>query len=331
MPLPPLPTRVADAWEMGPAFEKTGSIWSVSAHAGRVLVGGSGLHRLRAGDQRWQYRELPDGVAFVRKAAQEPWAPWRQAVATDEGVAIFVGKEGEGRVAHVRPADESTYVTNLAWGRVGERSALFVLWEDGEVARLYPEEGDQDVLDLPPMAALASDSNGFVAMLAWDELSVFVSDGSEKLQFRRIEFPKDWYEALPDQLEDPFHLAVAGKAVALSIGWEGAFVTRDIETMPFEKCEPLAHAGALAFEGSSPDSALFGAVVTDAFASIVRVDASGNAVRLGDLRPEQGRAFPFDELAWDATRRRLFAVHRQAGLVVATAPDAKGGKLAAPN
>jgi hypothetical protein len=316
---------------MGPAFEKTGSIWSVSAHAGRVLVGGSALHRLRGGDQRWQYRELPDGVDFVRKTAQEPWAPWRQAVATDEGVAIFVGKEGEGRVAHVRPADGSTYVTNLGWGRVGERSALFVLWEDGEVARLYPERGDQDVLDLPPMAALASDSNGSVAMLAWEELSVFVTDGSERVRFRRIEFPKDWYDALPDQIDMPFHLAVAGKAVALSIGWEGAFVTRDIETMPFEKCEPLSLAGALTFEGSSPDSALFGAVCTESFASIVRVDASGNAMRLGDLRSERGPAVPFDELAWDTTRRRLFAVHRQAGLVVATAPDAKGGKLAAPN
>jgi hypothetical protein len=316
---------------MGPAFGKTGSIWSVSAHAGRVLVGGSGLHRLRAGDQRWQYRELPDGVDVVRKAAQEPWAPWRQAVATDEGVAIFVEKEGDGRVAHVRPADGSTYVTSLAWGRAGERSALFVLWEDGEVARLYPERGDQDVLDLPPMAALASDSNGSMAMLAWEELSVFVTDGSERIQFRRIEFPKDWYDALPEQLDEPFHLAVAGKQVALSVGWEGAFVSRDIETMPFVKSEPLSLAGALAFEGTSPDAALFGAVHTESFASIVRVDASGNAMRLGDLRPERGRAVPFDELAWDATRRRLFAVHRQAGLVVATAPDAKGGKLAAPN
>jgi hypothetical protein len=49
------------------------------------------------------------------------------------------------------------------------------------------------------------------------------------------------------------------------------------------------------------------------------------------MSPVSGRAFPFDELAWDATRHRLFAVHRQAGLVVVTAPDAKGGKLAPPN
>jgi hypothetical protein len=316
---------------MGPAFEKTGAIWSVNAHAGRVLVGGDELHRLRAGDQRWQRRERPGGVGTVRHVAQEPWAPWRQAVASDEGVAIFVGKEGDGRIAQIKPTEDEAYVTNLAWGRVGERSALFVLWESGEVARLYPERGDQDVLDLPPMAALAGDGNGSIAMLAWEELSVFVTDGSERVQFRRVEFPKDWYDALPDQLEDPFHLAVAGKAVALSVGWEGAFVSRDIESLPFEKCEPLSLAGALVFEGTSSDAALFGAVCTDAFASIVRVDASGHAVRLGDLSPERGRAVPFDELAWDATRRRVFAVHRQAGLVVATAPDAKGGKLAAPN
>ena len=331
MPLPPLPSRAADSWEMGAAFEKTGAIWSVSAHAGRVLVGGDELHRLRAGDQRWQRRELPPGVATVLHVAQEPWAPWRQAVASDEGVAIFVGKEGDGRIAQVKPTEEDAYVTNLVWGRAGNRSALFVLWENGEMVRLYPEQGEQDVLDLPPMAALAGDGNGSVAMLAWEELSVFVSDGGERAQFRRIEFPKDWYDALPDQIEEPFHLAVAGKAVALSVGWEGAFVSRDIETLPFDKCEPLSLAGALVFEGSSSDAALFGAVSTDAFASIVRVDASGNAMRLGDLYPERGPAVPFDELAWDATRRRVFCVHRQAGLVVATAPDAKGGKLAAPN
>jgi len=45
----------------------------------------------------------------------------------------------------------------------------------------------------------------------------------------------------------------------------------------------------------------------------------------------RGPAVPFDEIAWGASRRRVYAVHRQAELVVATAADAKGGKLAAPN
>lgn len=331
MSLPPLPTSKTDAWEIGPAFEKTGSIWSVSAQGGRVLVGGSELHRLKAGAQQWQRRDLPPDVYFIRHVAQEPWAPWRQAVASDEGLAIFMGKEGEGRIAHVSPVDTEASVTNLAWGRAGKRAALYVLWDDGEVARLFPEQGDQEVLSLPPMVALAGDGSGSIAMFHWDEHTVYVSDGGERLPFRRVEFPKEWYEALPEQIEEPFHMAVAGKAVALSIGWEGAFLSRDIESEPFAKCEPLSLAGALAFESASPDAALFGAVITSSFASVVRVDASGDAVRLGDLSPERGPAVPFDEIAWDATRRRLFCVHRQAGLVAATAPDAKGGKLAAPN
>jgi len=331
MTLPPLPSRTADAWEMGPAFDKTGSIFSVSAHAGRVLVGGHKLHRLRAGDQSWQQRDLPPKVGMAWNAAQEPWAPWRQAVASEEGVAIFLGKEGDGRIAHVRPKGRDTYVTNLAWGRVGQRSALFVLWDNGEVVRLFPEKGEQDILALPPIAALAGDGNGSVGMLAWEELTVYVTDGSQKARFRRIEFTKDWYDALPETIDSPFHLAVAGKAVALSVGWEGAFVTRDIETKPFEKCEPLSLAGALCFEGPSSDAALYGSVNTESLTSIVRVDASGHAVRLGDLLPPRGAAVPFDEIAWDASRRRVYAVHRQAGLVVATAADAKGGKLAAPN
>ena len=331
MTLPPLPSRIADAWDMGPAFDKTGPIFSVSAHAGRVLVGGAGLHRLRAGDQSWQQRELPPRISLVWNAAQEPWAPWRQAVASEEGVAIFLGKEGDGRIAHIRPAARDATVTNLAWGRVGQRSALLVLWDNGEVIRLYPEKGEQDALELPPMAALAGDGNGSVAMLAWEELTVYVTDGSQRAQFRRIEFPKDWYDALPETIDSPFHLAVAGKAVALSVGWEGAFLTRDLESMPFVKCEPLSLAGALCFDGSSPDAALFGSVNTESSTSIVRVDASGHAVRLGDLLPERGRALPFDQIAWDASRRRVYAVHRQAGLVVATAADAKSGKLAPPN
>jgi len=83
------------------------------------------------------------------------------------------------------------------------------------------------------------------------------------MHYRVVEFPRDCYEALPDPIEVPFHLAVAGKAVALSVGWEGAFVTRDVESLPFEKCEPLSLAGALAFEGTTAHAALYGAVCTD--------------------------------------------------------------------
>ena len=77
-------------------------------------------------------------------------------------------------------------LTNLAWGRAGGGWALFVLWENGEVVRLFPETGEQDTLALPPMAALAGDSNGSIAMLAWEEQRVFVSDGSEDVTFRQI-------------------------------------------------------------------------------------------------------------------------------------------------
>jgi hypothetical protein len=332
MTLPPLPSRAADAWEIGPAFENRGTIFGVSAHAGRVLVGGDGLHRLRAGAQGWQHRKLPPRISAAWTVAQEPWAPWRQAVASEEGVAVFLGNEGTGRIAHLRPADDDVYVTNLAWGRAGGRSALFVNWNNGEVLRVFPEKGEKDTLDLPYIAGLAGDSNGSVAMVASESACVYVIDGGEGARFRAVEeVPQEWRDAAAEDDGVPFHLAVAGKAVALSFGWAGAFVTRDVESLPFEKCEPLSLAGALAFEGASPDAALFGALATEAFTTVVRVDASGQAVRLGDMSPVSGRAFPFDELAWDATRHRLFAVHRQAGLVVVTAPDAKGGKLAPPN
>ncbi len=329
MPLPPLPTNKSDTWEMGPAFEKKGYIASVSAHAGRVLVGGAGLYQLRAGDQNWQWRELPPTIGGVWKVAQEPRAPFRQAVSSELGVAVFLGKEGGGRIAHVRPVDREVSVTNLVWGRHGQRFVLYVLWSNGEVVRLDPESGTRETLDLSAAVALAADSYGVVALLTGEGPKVYVTDDGEKFLFRRLEVTQEWLDALPP--DEPSHLAVAGKAVALSLGWSGAFVSRDVDALPFVKSEPLACAGPLVFEGTSADAALFGAVYTEALTAIVRVDASGRAVRVGDLLVESGPASPFDEIAWDAARRRLFAVHRQAGLVVATAPDAKGKKLVAPN
>lgn len=332
MTLPPLPTREADTWGIHVAFEKTTPIFSVSARAGRVLVGGGKMYQLKAATQGWLNRELPDGVSMIWNVAQEPRAPWRQAVASEEGVAILLGADGSGtRIAHIRPAEEEEYVEDLAWGLVGDRSALFVRWTSGAVATLFPDTGNGDTLDLPPIAGLATDDNGAVAMICWDELRAYVSHDGQKLNFRSLEFPEDWYEKLPAEFDDPFHVAVAGQAVAFSIGWRGAFVSRDLAKEPFVKCEPLSLAGALAFEGPSPDAALYGALAGDAFSSVVRVDATGNAVRIADLLPEHGTAVPFDEIAWDPSRRSLYCVHRQAGLVTVTAPEAKRGKLALPS
>jgi hypothetical protein len=314
---------------MGPAFEKKGRIASVSAHAGRVLVGGEDLYQLKAGDQNWQWRELPDSIGGVSKVAQEPRAPFRQAVSSGLGVAVFLGKEGGGRIGHTRPVDREVYAENLAWGRHGKRFLLYIHWSNGEVVRLDPEMGKHETLDLPPVVALAGDSYGVVAMFVAEGPVVYVTDTGERFQFRRLEVTQDWLDTL--DRDDPVHLAVAGKAVALSLGWSGAFVSRDVDTLPFVKCEPLESAGPLVFEGTSADAALFGAVWTEALTAVVRVDASGRAMRIGDVLVERGPAEPIDELAWDASRRRLFAVHRGAGLVVATAPDAKGGKLVAPN
>jgi hypothetical protein len=329
--LPPLPKRDAEAWDLRVAFPKTTPIFSVSAHAGRVFVGGSKLYHLAAGDQGWQHRDPPDPIGMVWNVALEPRPPYRAALASEDGVAIMLGKRGGDRVAHIRPADEDWTVTNLAWGLVGGKSALWVLWSSGVVMRAFPDQGVDDSPGLPPMAALAGDGEGGVALFCLDEWRAYASRDGERFTLRSIDFPKDWYDALPDQIEEPCHIAVAGSAVALSIGWYGAFVTRDLAEKPFDKPEALAHAGALAFEGSSPDAALFGATCTEAFCSIVRVDAAGNAVRVGDIMNESGPVVPLDEIAWDASRRRLFGVHRQAGLLVATAPQAKHGKLPAAN
>ncbi len=197
---------------------------------------------------------------------------------------------------------------------------------------MFPDTGAGHDLELPPMTALAYDDTGTIAMLSLENGGrVYVTKDGEHYEYRGLDFTKEWYDALPDEWDFPIHIAVAGKAVAWSFGWHGAFVSRDFPDKPFERCEPLAHAGALAFEGNAANAALFGAVSAEGCSSIVRVDASGKAVRVGDLMVDGQKAVPFDELAWDASRKCLFAVHRQVGLVVAAAPDAKRGKLPAPS
>ena len=330
MKLPPLPRRMADAWDLGFAEGLRGRVNSVSAHAGRVVVGGENVHQIDAGAENWLGRPRPDGVGEVWFVAQEPWSPFRRAILSDEGIAIYMSNKPGGRIAHVA-GGKTLDASGLVWGRLRKKSAVLALWDTGEVGFFIPEEEFGANLDLPPMVALASDGEGTVAMLSLDPLQVWVTRDGERYTHSSLDAPEDWWDALPAEFDFPFHLAVAGKAVAYSFGQHGAFVCRDVAKQPFVKCEPLSLAGALAFEGSSPDAALFGATATDAFSSIVRVDVSGNAVRVGDLRATPGPAVPFSEMAWDGSRRMLFAVHPEVGLAVATAPDAKGGKLRAPN
>jgi len=81
---------------------------------------------------------------------------------------------------------------------------------------------------------------------------------------------------------------------------------------------------ALAFEGSSPDAALFVAANETARRSaIVRVDAGGRVERIGELETnDESSVRLIHQMVWDDTRRTLWSAAGRAGVLGSTAPGA---------
>jgi hypothetical protein len=131
-------------------------------------------------------------------------------------------------------------------------------------------------------------------------------------------------------------LAVAGKSLAVSFGFDGVYLTRDCEKHEFTEIEELRgrldsndrpEAAPIAFEGSADDAALFAAVRdTRAVQHIVRVDAAGQAQRIAEVEletdDEKELRPPIRALAWDATRSTLWSAAGKAGIMRSTAPGA---------
>ena len=113
--------------------------------------------------------------------------------------------------------------------------------------------------------------------------------------------------------------------MAFSIGGGGAYVSRGDDD-PFTRCDDLAAAGPLEFEGPSPDAALFGAIADGHAGAIVRVDRAGAAMRLAEYGSDGADRIEVASLSWDASRQTLWGASPQAGLVTQASPAAKRGK-----
>lgn len=328
MPGPRLPSRNRDAWACGFLFDSAREVRSVSCRGGLVVAGGEELHLVRPGAQRMASRAPPLDIGPIRVAAAEPRAPWRYAVASADLVAVFF-RTGEGdQVMRLRCTPPGPSATHLAWGKAGTESALYILWDDGGVVRMKEDMSGVDTTDLPPMDAIAADDAGVLAMLSFaaPTPSAYLTDDGETMDLREI----DAIAVPPPGSRGPghrsaVHLAVSGGAVAFAVAHGGAYVSRAPDT-PFVRCEPLAAAGPLDFEGPSPDAALLGASHHAAFTSIVRVEPGGEAVRIADFGTDAGPPPTITALAWDASRQMVWGASPQMGLVTCTAPEAKGGK-----
>jgi hypothetical protein len=265
-------------------------------------------------------RVPPLDIGPIRVVAAEPRSPWRYAVASQEMVAVFYRTQQGDQIMRLRGTPPGPAATHLAWGRAAGASTLYIRWDDGAVVRVREDMSGVDTPDLPPMAAIASDNAGVLAMISFDgpARSAYTTQDGENLELRPL---PEGFAVRPGAR---VHLAVADTAVAFAVEDGGAFLSRASEE-PFVPCEPLAGAGPLELEGASSDAALFGAV-HGAVASIIRVDREGHAVRIADFGSDDGVVPEISALAWDGSRHMLWGASPQMGLVTCTAPGAKHGK-----
>jgi hypothetical protein len=321
MKIPPLPTSPADTWECQFLFESARDVRAVSSRGGLVLAGGDELYMSRPGAQGMASRPRPPDVGVVVGAAPEPRAPFRYAFATEELVALFIKNDQGEQIVRLRPTDSGAAPTHLAWGRAEGRSVLYVRWSDGGVMRTTPDLVGVEVIELPPMDAIASDDNGVLALVSFaqPEPLAYVTRDGEHLETR----------PLGAAVEPSGHvfLAVADTAVAYAIEGTGAFVSRKAGE-PFVRSEPHGAAGPVDFQGVSSDAALLGANRLAAFLAIIRVTPDGAAVRIADFGSDDMPPPEMTGLSWDASRHAVWGASPQMGLVRCTAPSAKRGKKA---
>ncbi|MGH7297006.1 MAG: hypothetical protein ACRELB_18860, partial [Polyangiaceae bacterium] len=282
MPLPPLPRRREDCWVGG--FVLDGSpVHDVRAAGGLVVTGGKGLSMVRPGAQNLLSRGLPSGIV-VRAVAVEPWAPRRFAIAARGRLTVFEGHAPDEPSLELKFDDSTFEATHLAWTRNDGRSMIYYVGRDGEVGRLWVNEGTLDSLDTPPVDAIASDGTGVMAMLSMgggdaDAADVWISQDGKEWRSRTLTSVLD----APLGADGRVHLAVCGDALAYSVGsldgaW-GTHVSWDADQDLFEPCDVMS-GGPVAFQS---DEALFATYNGELGASILRLPRGGAAERIAQI------------------------------------------------
>src|SRR6185437_1806985 len=190
------------------------------------------------------------------------------------------GKAGD-TILRLTPQNAGVTATHLAWGGVKGACSLWALNDDGSLMRMKPDLSEFEELDMDPMAAIASDDSGVVALVsvAGAEQRVYVTKDGLDLDYRAID-----PEISPTA---SVQIAVADNAVALVIDQEYVLVSRSVDE-PFKRIAALdADVGArgwltgpVAFQGTSSDAALLCARWEGDVVRLVRVDPSGAAMSI---------------------------------------------------
>jgi len=328
MPKPELPSSAAEAWEGGYVFDEPRDVKSVEARGGMVIAGGKELYMLRPGEEGWKTRPPPEDIGAVHVVGVEPRGLRRYAVASEKMFAVFFKGKGGDTILRMKPKEPGLRATHLAWGGVKGACVLWVLNDDGGLLRMKPDLSDLEELDLDPMAAIASDESGVVAMvsLLGEEQRVFVTRDGMDMDYRAI-----GHELSPDA---SVQIAVADTSVALVVDKEYVLLSRGVDD-PFRRVAALdADVGArgwltgpVAFQGTSSDAALLCARWEGEVVRIVRVDPSGTTISIVEMGSAEGKDAPeLGSLSWDASRQTLWGTSPDLGVFRSVPPGAKGKK-----
>jgi hypothetical protein len=306
-----LPRFLADVWPGGFVFESAQRTAAVSVWGGAVLAAGESLYMLAPGEERLKQRPLPGDMKFATRVAVEPRRRPRLAVSSPERISVLDGE----KLATI--ADDAGGFDRIAWGAVKEGPALYILGADRVLRRTRIERADVEQIPIDGVSCLSSDDKGTIAVLA---------DEPEARVWATRDGASWFWRDLPaaDSTGGEVHLAIAGAAAVATLAEGGETWISRRHDAPFVRCEPLDGAVALAFEGATPDAAVFAAIPRGSVEAIVRLDAKGAATRIAEIESvDEGPRV--GQMAWDATRSTLWAALPHAGLVKCEAPR-RGGK-----
>lgn len=312
-------------WSIREVVDPGTPVGAVACVLGRIMIGGEGIFRVMPGSWDVQVRKLPEGVGFPLSIALEPRPPFRVAVGAESGdVLIFTDTSNATSITghpftEVRGAKRAE---QLAWVVNDGESTLFARTDDSSLYGMKAEGWAR--LEVPPVRAIAcDDAGGFAALcLIEGQPRVYTTcDGGTVWRYRSLELP---VAAEPNA---PAALALAGEALALSIGDSGIIIDRgeDAET---ERIAGFDRAYALAFQGSREDAWLYVGLQRrgEDPAAVWLLDDAGEMIKVMDFLCEDQDPLDLGPLAWDATRGALM-VSSRAGLL-ALGPEAPKKKRA---
>lgn len=318
-----------DLWDHRFAVEPPLPLTVVAAAGGFVMAAGGALLVIDPGERALRKRDLEPGPAPAAVAI-EPWAPHRQALAVGGTVSVFEGPWPGDPILDFVLSDPTDAVTHLGWARHAGESRLYLRQRSGQVSRIGMG-GLAEVMNTPHASAIGADADGvlgLISLLPDDEANAWIlpveATSWDIRSLTMVPVGSDGDAASNWTVQ----LSVCGKAFAFSLDEWGAMVSweeNEDDSKHFE-LPPTVFEGPLAF-GS--ERVLFAAYNVEGQVRILRYERNVGVTciaRFGVGDDWEGVPATVTSLAWDASRRSLWAASPELGLIEMTEPSEQAKK-----